>query len=72
MTSVIIGDGSTCLFWSDLWHGSSLNAQYPELFSFSRRNHVSVLLFFTAENKSDFFSFASLCGSLWPVPNLAY
>ena len=34
MASVIIGDGSTCLFWSDLWHGPPLNVQCLELFSF--------------------------------------
>jgi hypothetical protein len=49
MASVIIEDDSTCLFWSYLWHGPPLNAQYLELFSFSKMNHAST------KNKSDFF-----------------
>ena len=40
MTSVTVGDGSTCLFWPDTWHGDSFSAQWPHLFSYTKEEHI--------------------------------
>ena len=42
MTVVNIQDGSTCLFWFDLWGGQAQNHTYPELFSFAKNKLLSV------------------------------
>jgi len=55
MSFITVGDGSTCLLWSDAWHGPPLSIQYPELYSFSRYNNVSVSTFQDAVHKESFF-----------------
>ena len=55
MASVTVGDGSTCLFWSDTWHGDSYSAQWPHLFSYAKEEHILVKDFMAAEDKSGFF-----------------
>ena len=55
MASVIIGDGSTSLFWSDVWHGVPFNVQWPHLFSFVKDANTSVQNFLDADDKSEFF-----------------
>ena len=55
MASVIIGDGSTSLFWTDVWHGVPLSEQWPHLFSFAQEEHTLVQQFLAAEDKSIFF-----------------
>jgi hypothetical protein len=40
-----IGDGSTVLFWSDLWNDNILQAKYPRLFSFAKNKIISVAQF---------------------------
>jgi hypothetical protein len=55
MASATIGDGSTCLFWSDAWHGPPLRVQWPQLFSFATMENVSVQLFMNTEDKTSFF-----------------
>ena len=42
MAVVNIQDGSTCLFWFDLWGGQVQNHTYPELFSFAKNKLLSV------------------------------
>jgi len=42
MAVVNIQDGSTCLFWFDLWGGQAQNHTYPELFSFAKNKLLSV------------------------------
>ena len=55
MASVTIGDGSTSLFWSDVWHGVPFNIQWPHLFSFAKDANTSVQNFLDADDKSKFF-----------------
>jgi len=59
MASVTVGDGSTCLFWPDTWHGDSYSAQWPHLFSYAKEEHILVKDFMAAEDKSDFFHIPS-------------
>jgi hypothetical protein len=40
-----IGDGSTVLFWSDLWNDNILQTRFPRLFSFARHKNISVAKF---------------------------
>jgi hypothetical protein len=39
MTSLTISDGSSCLFWTDIWNDRLLSNQFPELFSFTKNRH---------------------------------
>jgi retron-type reverse transcriptase len=38
----VLGDGSTVMFWEDLWGSSLLADDFPRLFSFARNKHLSV------------------------------
>jgi hypothetical protein len=40
-----IGDGSTMLFWSNLWNGNILESKFPRLYSFARNKNISVAIF---------------------------
>jgi hypothetical protein len=42
-----IGDGSTVLFWSDLWNDNVLESKFPRLYSFARNKKISVATFLT-------------------------
>ena len=42
VTSVEVQDGSTVLFWKDLWHNCVLGDSHPRLFSFATDEDVSV------------------------------
>jgi len=55
MASATIGDGSTSLFWSDVWHGVPFNVQWPHLFSFAKDANTYVQNFLNADDKSEFF-----------------
>ena len=55
MASVTVGDGSTSLFWTDVWHGAPLSEQWPHLFSFAHEEHTLVQQIMAAEDKSVFF-----------------
>lgn len=37
LASVIIQDGKSCLFWDDLWNGTVPKLNFPELYSFSKK-----------------------------------
>jgi hypothetical protein len=37
-----LGDGSTVMFWNDLWTQPGLSEQYPRLYSFARKDGISV------------------------------
>jgi len=39
------GDGSTVLFWSDLWNDNILESKFPRLYSFARNKNISVARF---------------------------
>jgi len=40
-----IGDGSTVLFWSDLWNDNVMQVKFPRLYSFTRHKRISVSQF---------------------------
>lgn len=42
MAAVNLGNGSTCLLWSDLWGGQVHSQAYPELFSFAKNQLLTV------------------------------
>ena len=42
VTTVQVGDGSTVLFWKDLWHDAILSDNHPRLYSFAMNEDVSV------------------------------
>jgi hypothetical protein len=43
LASPIIGNGSTILFWDDLWNNGIPKQQYPELFSFANYTKLSIV-----------------------------
>ena len=49
-----LGDGSTVLFWSDLWNDSVLQIKFPRLFSFAKNRKVSVSEFLLNNIESQF------------------
>ena len=46
--TVQVGDGSTALFWKDLWHDDILSDSHPRLYSFAKNEDVSVRELLTA------------------------
>ena len=40
-----IGDGSTVLFWSDLWNDNVMQVKFPRLYSFARNKRILVSQF---------------------------
>ena len=48
VTLVEVQDGSTVLFWKDLWHNCVLGDSHPRLFSFATDEDVSVQALLTA------------------------
>ena len=38
---VHIKDGASCLFWEDIWSNRVPKQQYPEVFSFAKKKHIS-------------------------------
>jgi hypothetical protein len=41
MSSVIVAEGSSVLFWKDKWNGQPLDLTYPELFSFAKNGNAT-------------------------------
>ena len=50
ITNCKLGDGSTVLFWSDLWNDNVMQSKFPRLFSFAKNKKISVLQFFSNNN----------------------
>lgn len=42
ITNVKVGDGSTALFWKDMWHDRLLELSHPRAFSFAKEEDTSV------------------------------
>ena len=55
VASCIIGDGSTVLFWLDVWNGHYLQEKLPRLFTFAKDQKISVADFLTAPDKAVHF-----------------
>jgi len=45
-----IGNGSTVLFWSDLWNDNVMQNNFPRLFTFAKNKKISVLQFLSNNN----------------------
>jgi hypothetical protein len=55
ITKILIGDGSTALFWKDNWKDGIHSEMYPRAFSYARNEDVSIQDFLTASRLSDNF-----------------
>lgn len=55
LASVTVLDGSSCLFWTDLWNNRLLESQFPELFSFAKYKLITVQSFINADDFADQF-----------------
>jgi len=42
MAQIQVKSGITCLFWKDNWRAQSLEAEFPELFSFVKNKNISL------------------------------
>jgi len=54
-TFITVGDGPSCLFWSDNWKQITLASSSPELFSFTKNRMISVQAVLNMEIFSDLF-----------------
>jgi hypothetical protein len=45
IVSCKVGDGSTILFWSDVWNDNLLQQRLPRLYSFAKNKNISVTAF---------------------------
>jgi hypothetical protein len=50
IASCRIGDGSTVLFWLDVWNDHLLHNEFPRLFSFAKNKQISVAQFLLNNN----------------------
>jgi hypothetical protein len=50
IASCRIGDGSTVLFWVDVWNDHLLHSEFPMLFSFAKNKKISVAQFLLNNN----------------------
>jgi hypothetical protein len=45
IASCTVGDGSTVLFWLDVWNSMLLSTKFPRLFSYAKNKNISVAQF---------------------------
>jgi predicted RNA-binding protein len=45
VASYKVGDGTTMLFWSDIWNDHLMQHQFPRLFSYAKNKNISVVQF---------------------------
>jgi hypothetical protein len=45
IASCKVGDGSTVLFWSDVWNDHLFQQQFPRLLSYAKNKDISVAQF---------------------------
>jgi hypothetical protein len=45
---VTVRDGKSCFLWHDLWDGIICSQVFPELFSFTKNQHISVFMAVTS------------------------
>ncbi|CAO2201894.1 unnamed protein product [Urochloa humidicola] len=50
-----VGNGTTVLFWLDVWNGQLLQEKLPRLFSFAKNQKISVAKFFEAPHTAQHF-----------------
>jgi hypothetical protein len=51
-----IGNGTTVLFWQDIWNNCILQQTFPRLFSYAKNKSISVAIFLTNNNIQDQFN----------------
>jgi hypothetical protein len=56
IASCSLGDGSTVLFWDDLWAHRVLSQDFPRLFSFAKNARASVKLLMSQTSLDDIFN----------------
>lgn len=65
----LMGDGKSCYLWSDLWDGQVPSQAYPQLFSFARNKHITILAAKAIGALRPILSFASvnrgICSVAW-------
>lgn len=49
IAQAIAGDGKTILFWQDLWNGRLLRAQFPQLYSYTNNETMTLEKVFEME-----------------------
>jgi hypothetical protein len=53
----VVGDGSTVMFWPDLWNGNLLQQKFPRHYSFAKNKSISVAAFLQNDNlEQQFFT----------------
>jgi len=55
LAMVHIRDGASCLLWDDLWLNRVPSQRFPELFSFAKKIHISVLSTVSADGSASIF-----------------
>ena len=55
-----MGNGSTVLFWLDVWNGHFLQEKLPRLFSFAKNQKISVADFVAVTDLTEHFYFPLL------------
>lgn len=56
MARCTVGDGSTVLFWNDLWLDGIISHEFPRLYSFALNQQISVQMLMQADSLDDLFS----------------
>jgi hypothetical protein len=67
-----IGDGSTVLFWSDIWNDLLLQDKFPRLFSFAKDKLISVATFFNTTQMSKLFHIPLSSESMARISSSSY
>jgi hypothetical protein len=67
-----IGDGSTILFWSDIWNDLLLQDKFPRLFSFAKDKLISVATFFNTTQMSKLFHIPLSSESMARISSSSY
>jgi hypothetical protein len=62
------GDGSTMLFWSDLWNANILESKFPRLYSFARNKNISVARFLSNNTLEAQFHLPFIRAGLQRIP----
>jgi hypothetical protein len=54
VASCQVGDGTTVLFWSDVWNDHLMQHQFPRLFSYAKNKNISVVQFLLNNREAQF------------------
>lgn len=51
----VVGNGSTALFWNDIWNDRLLHQSFPRLYAYAKNKSMSVRNFMSLQNTSQHF-----------------